>query len=88
MNEPWEELRHWRRERGLTQDQLAERLGVGRGVISLLESGDRQYTRKWLEALSSALGVPPSSLVPNTVSRVEITPEVSAMLGKIFKGIG
>lgn len=48
-------LRAWREYRGLTQAQLADLVGTTDNVISLLESGDRQLSQKWLERLAPAL---------------------------------
>jgi transcriptional regulator with XRE-family HTH domain len=41
--------------RGLTQAELAEKVGTTDNVISLLESGDRQLSQKWLERLAVPL---------------------------------
>lgn len=48
----------WREKRGLTQAELAEKVGTTGSVISLLESGDRQLSPKWLRKLAPALDVP------------------------------
>jgi transcriptional regulator with XRE-family HTH domain len=57
-------LRAARRERGLTQEGLAERAGVGLGVISDLEQGRRETARiTTLTKLSNALGVTLSALL-------------------------
>ncbi len=49
-------LRSIRRERGMTQAQIAERLGVPQSVISKLENGERQVDFVEVEALCEALG--------------------------------
>jgi transcriptional regulator with XRE-family HTH domain len=51
-------LKAWRRHRGLTQAQLAEHVGTKASVISLLESGDRRLSPKWLRPLAEALHAP------------------------------
>jgi transcriptional regulator with XRE-family HTH domain len=57
-------LRAARRERGLTQEALAERARVGLGVISDLEQGRREAARiSTLTKLSDALGVTLSGLL-------------------------
>jgi transcriptional regulator with XRE-family HTH domain len=48
-------LRAWREYRGLTQAQLAEMVDTTDNVISMLESGDRQLSSKWLNRLAPAL---------------------------------
>lgn len=46
-----------RKARGMTQEQLADRLGVKRSTISNYEIGRRSPHIKELEAISEALGV-------------------------------
>lgn len=48
-------LRAWREYRGLTQAQLGELVDTTDNVISMLESGDRQLSQKWLVRLAPAL---------------------------------
>lgn len=48
-------LRAWREYRGLTQAQLAELVDTSDNVISMLESGNRQLSSKWLSKLAPAL---------------------------------
>ncbi len=62
MAQPWY-LKAWRKKRGYTQDQLAERAGLSKPFISQLESGKKQYTQQTLEALAAALGTTPGALV-------------------------
>jgi transcriptional regulator with XRE-family HTH domain len=50
------ELAHARREAGLTQQQLAQRLGVGRSYIARVESGTDNLTIGQLAHLAKALG--------------------------------
>lgn len=56
-------LRAWREIRGLTQEQLADKIGTAANVISLLESGDRGLSLKWLLKLAPALGTTPGFLL-------------------------
>lgn len=55
---PGHYLRQWREFREMTQEQLAAtvRPATNASVISLLESGDRGLSNKWLERLAPALG--------------------------------
>lgn len=48
-------IKEWRLHRGLTQDQLAERIGLNRAYISKIESGKRRYDQPFLEAAADAL---------------------------------
>jgi len=55
-------LRAWREGRGLTQEQLAERLGTSKGQISSWETGRRSMTWGVQEALAEALSIEPWDL--------------------------
>lgn len=56
-------LRAWREKRGLSQEALAKLVGTAGNVISLLESGDRALSDKWLRKLAPALGTQPGFLL-------------------------
>lgn len=56
-------LKAWREYRRLTQTELAAMVGTTGAVISLLESGDRQLSTKWLHRLGPALKIRPGFLV-------------------------
>jgi transcriptional regulator with XRE-family HTH domain len=55
-------LRRLRAERGLTLDALAERAGVSRAMISLIERGESSPTAAVLDRLAAGLGVTIASL--------------------------
>jgi transcriptional regulator with XRE-family HTH domain len=56
-------IKQWRIFRGLTQEQLAERVGVTHGAISQLERGITNYTQEMLESLAFALQCEPADLI-------------------------
>jgi transcriptional regulator with XRE-family HTH domain len=56
-------FRAWRAYRGLTQDQLAERIGIARSYLSKIERGDRRYDQHFLEAAADALRCEPANLI-------------------------
>lgn len=56
-------IRQWREYRNLTQDQLAERVGVTPGTISQLETGRINYRQPLLEALADALRCRPGDIL-------------------------
>jgi transcriptional regulator with XRE-family HTH domain len=56
-------LRAWREHRHMTQARLAEAVGTTGAVISLLESGDRGLSDKWLRKLAPVLGTRPGHLL-------------------------
>src|SRR5277367_7182755 len=55
-------VRDLRAQRGLTLEALAERSGVSRSMISLIERGESSPTAVLLERLATGLGVPLASL--------------------------
>jgi transcriptional regulator with XRE-family HTH domain len=57
-------LRCVRRERGLTQAQLAQLVGWGRTTLSKVEKCDRRIDLLEMHALASALGLRLSDLQP------------------------
>ena len=56
-------LRAWREFRELTQEQVAEAVGTTAGVISLLESGARGLSLKWLLRLAPVLKTTPGLIL-------------------------
>jgi transcriptional regulator with XRE-family HTH domain len=64
-------LRETRRERGVSQDALAERCDFNRCYPSLLERGLRQPTLAMLLRLAGALEIQPERLVTETVGRLQ-----------------
>ncbi len=74
-------LRAWRKYRGLTQEQLADRIGMSGSNISLLESGKQNYTQRILEELALALGTSPASLLTeDPVDQTEMRQIVDKLL--------
>lgn len=53
-----------REERDLSQEVLADRAGLHRTAISLIETAKRASTLDTVEKLARALGVPPADLMP------------------------
>ncbi len=56
-------LKQARLRRGLTQVELAEKVGVHKITISRLERGDRQPSMRMLQRLAKALSVPVTKLL-------------------------
>ncbi len=56
-------IKEWRKYRGLTQEQLAERIGVAVSTISQLETMKQGYSQPTLEAIADALGCEPADLL-------------------------
>lgn len=60
---PPNNLKAWREFRELTQEKLAEKAGTTPGVISLLESGKRGLSLKWLLKFAPALRTTPGMIL-------------------------
>jgi transcriptional regulator with XRE-family HTH domain len=60
---PTHHLKAWREFRKLTQEELAEKVGTTGSVISMLESGNRGLSDKWLRKLAPALETTPGYLL-------------------------
>ncbi|WP_165778479.1 helix-turn-helix domain-containing protein [Mesorhizobium wenxiniae] len=56
-------VKQWRKFKKLTQEQLAERIGVTPGAISQLELGRVNYTQPMLEALAEEFGCKPGDIL-------------------------
>ena len=64
-------LRHWREDRGLSQDQVAEAIGISKASVSRVENGITPYTQDVLETYARVLGC----TVADLVSRPPSDPE-------------
>lgn len=56
-------LKAWREFRGLTQQELADRVETNANMIGYLESGERGLSAKWLRRLAPALETTPGMLL-------------------------
>lgn len=56
-------IRQWRKFRGMTQEQLSERVGVVRAQLSKIETGVRKYDQEFLERAAVALDCEITDLV-------------------------
>ena len=56
-------LSEWRRERRLTQEELAKASGVGRTTIAALETGKRRAYYSTARKLAKVLKVKPTELI-------------------------
>jgi transcriptional regulator with XRE-family HTH domain len=48
-------LREWREYLGLTQEQIAERIGITKGTVSRMETKDREPNLGYLAAFAEAI---------------------------------
>ena len=64
-------LREIRTEKGLSQDEVAERLDVARSYISYLESGQRYPSLEMFISVAQALGVRPGEMMDKITARID-----------------
>jgi transcriptional regulator with XRE-family HTH domain len=64
-------IRAWRVHRGLTQEQLADRLDTTKANISRIENLRQGYTQDFLEACAEALRTDAASLIIRDPSEPE-----------------
>lgn len=60
-------LHHFRTQKGLTQSQVAEAIGISQGLYAQLESGKRRMNETYIEALADLYMVAPTQLIIDSV---------------------
>lgn len=56
-------LREWRLYRHLTQEQLAERMGINATTLGRVENGKSPYNQDFIEVAAESLGCEPVDLI-------------------------
>ena len=86
-------ISEWRDAKGLTQDQLANRIESTKGTISKIERGEMKMSPHWQAVLAHALGVEPEDLLhhpdrptPNQLLR-HATDEQRALAVRLIESI-
>lgn len=64
-------LRAWREHRGLSQPELADKVGTSHQVIGYLERGRTQLSAKWLRKLAEALDTTPGHLLEHDPTEMQ-----------------
>lgn len=64
-------IKEWRKHRGLTQEQLGDRLGLTQATVARIEQGKIAYTQPVLEAMADALRCEPADLIMRDPSRAD-----------------
>ncbi|TQJ32799.1 XRE family transcriptional regulator [Microbacterium sp. SLBN-146] len=84
-------IRHQRQSRGLTLDELGERVGIAGSQLSLIENGKREPKLSILQAIAAATGVEVTSLLstepPNRRAALEIELQ-RAQSSPVFRQLG
>lgn len=74
-------LKEWRLFRGMGQEELAEKVGTTKAVISLLENEKRPLSSKWLRKLAEALDTQPGHILDHDPN--EITADIFDLWSRI-----
>ncbi|WP_265024374.1 WO male-killing family protein Wmk [Wolbachia endosymbiont (group A) of Eupithecia tripunctaria] len=82
-----EKVKSWRLERGYTQKDLAEKIGVKYWVILQYEKGNRRVTIERLYAIAEALSISITDLIPVSKSCLEDKGEEILNLVRKYKTI-
>ncbi len=69
-----------RKAHGMTQVELAEKLGITQGTIQKLENDQIEFSTNWMRRLAEVLEVEPYELLPLDMQPKETTPEEREML--------
>lgn len=64
-------LKAWREFRGLSQAELAEKVGTNQNMIGYLENGERGLSAKWLRRLAPVLDTTPGHLLDHDPNHVD-----------------
>ena len=67
-------LTRWRKAQGLSQQELARKIGISQAFVSSLELGRKQPSLQVLEELSRAMNVPIEVLLSNPPPPPETAP--------------
>lgn len=78
-------IRALRKKAGLTQEQLAEKIGISQVHLGRLENNARSMDLEQVENIAKALGVQPLDILPQAWQPEEITPEEREILRMIRK---
>lgn len=68
-------IRELRRDRGLTQAEVAHRMGTATSQLSVLERGKRRLSLPWMQRIARALEVYPAELLPLDEQSHELSDE-------------
>lgn len=93
LEAPPNRIREHRERLGITQGELAERIGTVPHQISRLETGDRVLDLPWMQRIASALGLDAGALLNEAdnqaiiaETRRKVTSEMQGVLLQVAEG--
>ena len=84
MKQIGKNIKKHRMEKGMTQDQLAEKLNVTRQAVSNWETGKTQPSIETLTALGSLFGISVEALIYGKTGKMDISPSNTTGFAIIF----
>ena len=84
MKQIGKNIKKHRMEKGMTQDQLAEKLNVTRQAVSNWETGKTQPSIETLTALGLLFGISVEALIYGKTGKMDISPRSTTGFGIIF----
>jgi transcriptional regulator with XRE-family HTH domain len=73
-------FREWREYRDLTQEQVAERMGTNKAMISKIERGQVMYSEGSLNAFADAVSAEPRDLISRPPPAKDTPPTLSELV--------
>ena len=80
-------LKSLRKQKGLTQDQLAAEMGLSKSTISMYENGNRKPEYEVLEAFADIFNVDMNTLLDSTSSSQKLTPRDERDIAKTLANL-
>lgn len=78
-------IKEIRKKKGLTQQQLADKIGISQVHLGRLETNARSMDLEQVEKIANALGVKPFEILPQEWQPEDISPEEREILRMIRK---
>lgn len=63
-NQIAQRVRAFRKLKGFTQDELAQRMGVSIAILGAIERGSRKAEPRMIQKIAEALNIDPVELIP------------------------
>jgi transcriptional regulator with XRE-family HTH domain len=80
---PGNRLRELRKDKGLTQSDLAELTGVSQPAISQIENGVLSIDIQWLHVFARVLGCVPADLLDDNDNPDRLSPDERALIERL-----
>jgi len=81
-------VKNIRSEAGLTQEELARILGVSTVLIAMIETGQKQASKNFIERLAEKLEVHPTSITPFIFIDKDFNSKLLSSIERSLVGVG